>query len=437
MGSDFARTNTNLVRSIRHVLVKVLAVLGGVGLLVGLTDLRLSLAAFALLFGGATLVAFVWEISSSKRSVSLWVWGVSTGRSLDTEDVVLSAIRPADKISNGLAVTSPPDPFFFSSDWEALRLLEGPWVLIVAATADELGKGNFGRGQRDIASSEATFQWQADWGVIEYRRSLPEGLNNSFGSRAKDLWAIPSLCQELHVQELLPEHMVDNEVLRNSNLILIGGGDTNSMTALLEQAMIDRFGQASIPFAPRLVDPSLGSPNVHNSEAIYIPVAHPDQYESTVFDAAGMPWRKMDERHFPTLGMVRKTCNPFNSERAYVLACGVRSLGTMGAVAALTAAIRGDDQSGISMQIQEVDSHSFEAGAFLTVVTEVHRVGGSDRDSTVSPIKLNGPDNNYRDSDRPHEIGIWGGESEMLTPEEVSKCYRGPDDMTPDFTSGS
>ena len=137
-----------------------------------------------------------------------------------------------------------------------------------------------------------------------------------------------------------PEHCIDPMVIASHDVIVIGGPDTNFWHAALYEAVSRQFDVpgSSIPLAMGLRELRNGFP-VYGSRSMLVSLQNP----------AGLPQPEggvleMDERLFPTYGMILACRNPFAAavgiSRWCVFVAGTRSLGTSGAVLGLAAILR-------------------------------------------------------------------------------------------------
>lgn len=184
--------------------------------------------------------------------------------------------------------------------------------------------------------------------VIVFERELPEGAQDPDHTLAiRDLVYVPELVLALReagaclgTPVTWPEHCIDPMVIASHDVIVIGGPDTNFWHAALYEAAAREFDLpgSSIPLAMGLRELRNGFP-VFGSRSMLVSLHHP----------AGLPQPEggvleMDERLFPTFGMILACRNPFaaavGASRWCVFVAGTRSLGTSGAVLGLAAILR-------------------------------------------------------------------------------------------------
>jgi len=183
---------------------------------------------------------------------------------------------------------------------------------------------------------------------LDFERELPEGAQDPDHTLAiKDLAYLPELV--LALQEVgacvgspvaWPEHCVDPMIIAARDVIVIGGPDTNFWHAALFEATSREFDtpKSSVPLAMSLRELRGGYP-VYGSRSIllnlYEPVGLPRTEDGSI---------ELDERIFPTFGMILACRNPFaaavGASRWCVFLAGTRSLGTCGTVLGLAAMLR-------------------------------------------------------------------------------------------------
>jgi hypothetical protein len=185
--------------------------------------------------------------------------------------------------------------------------------------------------------------------ALKFERELPEGAQDPDHTLAiRDLAYLPDLV--LALQEVgariespvtWPEHCVDPMLIASRDVIVIGGPDTNFWHAALFEAVSREFEapRSSVPLAMSLRELRNGLP-VYGSRSILLQL-----FEPTDLPRMGGAIVELDERLFPTYGMILACRNPFAAavgiSRWCVFVAGTRSLGTSGAVLGLTAMLRG------------------------------------------------------------------------------------------------
>jgi hypothetical protein len=184
--------------------------------------------------------------------------------------------------------------------------------------------------------------------VLSFERELPEGAQDPDHTLAiRDLVYVPDLV--LALQEVgarigtpvtWPEHCVDPMIIASRDVIIIGGPDTNFWHAALFEAVSREFDvpNSSVPLAMDLRELRNGYP-VYGSRSMLLHLHDPiglPRLDGSSFE--------LDERIFPTFGMILACRNPFaaavGTSRWCVFVAGTRSLGTSGAVLGLAAMLR-------------------------------------------------------------------------------------------------
>jgi hypothetical protein len=192
-----------------------------------------------------------------------------------------------------------------------------------------------------------------------FERELPEGGQDVDHTLAvKDLVFVPELAAALsgdgRLDErkdgpvMLPEHCVDPRLLAERDVVVIGGPDTNFWHGALFEPVARQFAmpRSAVPLALDLRDHSAGFP-VYGSRTMSVELTDLGR----VFRHTREERADLDERLYPTYGMVLATRNPFAEAigRSHwcVFVAGTRSLGTSGAVLGLVRmlrAMRADDE---------------------------------------------------------------------------------------------
>jgi len=178
-----------------------------------------------------------------------------------------------------------------------------------------------------------------------FERELPEGVQDADHTLAiKDLIYTPNLAATLAMRDgpvtdplLWPEHCVDPALLSRHDVVVVGGPDTNFWHAALFEPVFRTFNEppSSVPLALNLrrdngTYPSYGS----RSLAVRL------EGLGEVLPHTREEYVELDERLYPTYGMILACRNPFAAavglSRWCVFIAGTRSLGTSGGVLALT-----------------------------------------------------------------------------------------------------
>lgn len=183
---------------------------------------------------------------------------------------------------------------------------------------------------------------------LSFERELPEGAQDPDHALAvRDLAHVPDLVLALQEIEACigspvawPEHCVDPRLIAARDVIIIGGPDTNFWHAALFEAVSREFDtpRSSVPLAMSLRELRNGYP-VYGSRSILLKLYEPKGLPRMDADSI-----ELDERLFPTFGMIVACRNPFaaamRASRWCVFVAGTRSLGTSGAVLGLAAMLR-------------------------------------------------------------------------------------------------
>ena len=181
-----------------------------------------------------------------------------------------------------------------------------------------------------------------------FDRELPEGVQDVDHTLAvKDLVFLPELAAALtggdetaDAPVMWPEHCVDPVLLAEHDLVVVGGPDTNFWHGGLFEPVAREFARprSSVPLALDMREggafPSYGSRSLTTVARRVV---------------GGLPARPgargpADERLYPTHAMILACRNPYAAalgrSRWCVFVAGTRSLGTSGAVLALTLMLR-------------------------------------------------------------------------------------------------
>lgn len=254
--------------------------------------------------------------------------------------------------------------------------------------------------------------------TLRFERELPEGVQDADHTLAiKDQLFIPELVlalrdagAQLGNPVMWPEHCVDAQLIAERDVIIIGGPDTNFWHAALFEAIAHEFEhpRSSVPLALSLRDQSHEIP-IYGSRSLLLQLASP----------AGLPNRtdlELDERIFPTYAMILATRNPLAAARGLsrwcVFVAGSRSLGTSGAVIALSAMLRimvEDSQANFASTVPtSVPGIHAQASAILCRTTEVEcamiRRGGQTLNRARQRLSPVGLDPHYSDTYVPTEV---------------------------------
>lgn len=254
-----------------------------------------------------------------------------------------------------------------------------------------------------------------------FERELPEGVQDTDHTLAiKDLVFVPELAAALRgdgppagAPVMWPEHCVDPRQLAERDLVLVGGPDTNFWHGALYEPVARGFDSppSSVPLALGLRDPGTTVPS-YGSRSLSVAMSG----LASVLSHTRQNRAELDERLYPTYGMVLATRNPYATalglSRWCVFVAGTRSLGTCGAVLALTMMLRAMRQDPrvnfFSLAPTESDGVSAPVSAVLCRVTGVERAAlrrdGRLLPRTTTSMPLEGQDPHYSDSYLPVEV---------------------------------
>jgi hypothetical protein len=182
-------------------------------------------------------------------------------------------------------------------------------------------------------------------GPYIFERELPDGSQDSEHTLAiKDLVYLPELGDALRrvgavnpPPLIRPEHCVDPQLLASRDLIIVGGADTNFWHAALFEPVAREFEdpRSSVPLALDLRD-TAGTFPTYGSRVLTARLAE----LASVFSHTRNDEVELDERVYPTYGMILACRNPYataiGQSRWCLFIAGTRSLGTSGGVLALS-----------------------------------------------------------------------------------------------------
>ena len=257
-----------------------------------------------------------------------------------------------------------------------------------------------------------------------FERELPEGGQDVDHTLAvKDLVFVPELAAALSPEGrladpkggpvMLPEHCVDPALLAERDVVVVGGPDTNFWHGALFEPVAREFDNppSAVPLALDLRDAGAGFP-VYGSRAMSVRLTD----LGSVFRHTRQEQADLDERLYPTYGMVLAARNPFAAAigRSHwcLFVAGTRSLGTSGAVLGLVRmlrAMREDDDLNFSSLVPSTTpgvSALVSAVLFRTVEVEqaMLRRGGELTPRRRQALEPEGIDPHYSDSYVP--VGI-------------------------------
>jgi hypothetical protein len=253
-----------------------------------------------------------------------------------------------------------------------------------------------------------------------FDRELPEGVQDVDHTLAvKDLVFLPELAAALTGGDetadapiMWPEHCVDPALLAEHDVVVVGGPDTNFWHGGLFEPVARDFAQprSSVPLALDMREP--GALPSYGSRSLTTVLAG----SSAVFPHARGDRVGLDERLYPTHAMILACRNPYAAalgrSRWCVFVAGTRSLGTSGAVLALTLMLRQMRRDPERTFFSEVPTDSARVrapvSAVLVRVAEVEQAA-LHRDGELQPrqrrrLPTEGLDPHYSDSYVPTEV---------------------------------
>jgi hypothetical protein len=251
-----------------------------------------------------------------------------------------------------------------------------------------------------------------------FARELPEGVQDTDHTLAvKDLTFLPELAAALSGGDteapiMWPEHCVDPLLLADHDLVVVGGPDTNFWHGALYEPAAREFATppSSVPLALDMREP--GGLPTYGSRMLTAQLSG----SGAVFPHSRAERVELDERLYPTHAMILACRNPYAAalgrSRWCVFVAGTRSLGTSGAVLALTLMLRRMRQDPQAEFYSEVPTGSSRVrarvSAALIRVAEVEQAALR-RDGTLQPrqrrrMAPEGLDPHYSDSYVPTEV---------------------------------
>jgi hypothetical protein len=416
----------SLERARRHVVVHgPQAALGGVtasGVLAGFLSASdvvwplLSYLGVAAVCSLGILVALVPQVRNARAlSVLTRHRGTVPGRPRQLPLVTANAAVPSPRAERLVAATRCDDPVYGAG----LRVLLGPSAPLVVIPSNRRDVGREAELPFPLfAPRHSRTRVEIDlrpFGIplapYAFERELPEGVQDVDHTLAvKDLVFVPELAAALGpapAPVMWPEHCVDPLQLAHRDVVVVGGPDTNFWHGALFEPIARQFETpaSSVPLALGLRYAPAGVPSYH-SRAISVTLAG----LHTVLQHSPSDRTELDERLYPTYGLVLACRNPFAAAigRSHwcVFVAGTRSLGTSGAVLGLTLmlrAMRADPELNVSSLVP-TDSGRVDApvSAVLCRTVEVEqsvlRRGGTLTPRGSHRLPAEGLDPNYSDS---------------------------------------
>lgn len=337
---------------------------------------------------------------------------------------LLIGTRPSAPVSPVLA-SSCPDAAYYTG-LRALVGLEAPIIITASSPRDvEAPDEGVPRIYRDAPDDTPIVVDVADGFPrrVEFLRALPGASRDLDHSLAvKDVVGLPSLAVALgagrpvarHRPLVWPEHCVDPSLLSASDVIAVGGGDTNFWHAALFEMVWEDFATSSIPLALTLRQNALGErPGRYGSERLAARLVGLSETLVVPEHRGGVI---LSEREFPTYAMILVARNPLSLRgHTCTFVAGTRSLGTAGAVWALAAMLermRADPTSnfGSLALTAEADVVGGVAAVLCRTTKVFHaarRVGPTVEPGGIRPIPTDRRDPRYADSYLPAEVEIF------------------------------
>jgi hypothetical protein len=251
-----------------------------------------------------------------------------------------------------------------------------------------------------------------------FARELPEGVQDTDHTLAvKDLIFLPELAAALGATEapvMWPEHCVDPLLLAERDVVVVGGPDTNFWHGALYEPVAREFAEpaSSVPLAMDMREP--GELPTYGSRMLTAQLSG----SGAVFPHSRAEQVQLDERLYPTHAMILACRNPYAAalgrSRWVVFVAGTRSLGTSGAVLALTLMLRRMRSDPDANFYSEVPTGSrrvrAQVSAALIRVAEVEQ-SALRRDGEVVPrqrrrLAPEGLDPHYSDSYVPTDVDV-------------------------------
>jgi hypothetical protein len=249
-----------------------------------------------------------------------------------------------------------------------------------------------------------------------FERELPEGVQDTDHTLAvKDLVFLPELAGALGATQapvMWPEHCVDPLLLAEHDLVVVGGPDTNFWHGALFEPVAREFATppSSVPLALDMREP--GDLPSYGSRRLIAQLSG----SGAVFPHSRAERVELDERLYPTHAMILACRNPYAAalgrSRWVVFVAGTRSLGTSGAVLALTLMLRrmrADPEADFASEVPTGSARvRARVSAALVRVAEVEQAALR-RDGELQPrqrrrMAPEGLDPHYSDSYLPTEV---------------------------------
>ena len=292
----------------------------------------------------------------------------------------LVATRPSAP-TRPLAAARCDDPVYGAG----LRVLLSPSrpMVVIPSNRRDVGREHelslplFGQGQHRTRVDIDPRLFGVPLAPYSFERELPEGVQDTDHTLAvKDLIFVPELAALLRGSDPLvdapmmwPEHCVDLAQLAERDVVVVGGPDTNFWHGALFEPVARRFSTppSSVPLA---LDLREGSPDLpsYGSRSMSVTLSG----LSSVLRHTRQDQAELDERLYPTYGMVLACRNPFAAAIGQSHWCafvaGTRSLGTSGAVLGLVMMLKAMREDPAVNFFSEVPTDSPDVRAGVSAV---------------------------------------------------------------------
>ncbi|HEX2807400.1 MAG TPA: hypothetical protein VHN80_14640 [Kineosporiaceae bacterium] len=324
-----------------------------------------------------------------------------------------------------MAASRCDDPVY-GAGLRALLAPGRPLVVIPSNRRDvgrvhELPLPLFGRGEHRTRVDVDPRLFGVPMAPYSFERELPEGVQDTDHTLAvKDLVFVPELVALLRGPDpmadapvMWPEHCVDLAQLAERDVVVVGGPDTNFWHGALFEPVARQFAAppSSVPLALDLREGPVELPSYGSRSMSVVLAGLSSVLRHTREDRA-----ELDERLYPTYGMILACRNPFAAAigRSHWCAfvAGTRSLGTSGAVLGLAMMLQAMGRDPELNFFSEVPTESPDVRARVSAVLcrtvgveqAVLRRDGALTDRGRRQLASQGLDELYSDSYVPQEI---------------------------------
>jgi hypothetical protein len=292
----------------------------------------------------------------------------------------LVAARPGAP-TRQLAAARCDDPVYGAG----LRVLLSPArpLVVIPSNRRDVGREHeltlslFGQGLRRTRVDVDPRSFGIPLAPYSFERELPEGVQDTDHTLAvKDLIFVPELAALLRGSDPLadapmmwPEHCVDLAQLAERDVVVVGGPDTNFWHGAMFEPVARQFASppSSVPLALDLRERSADLPS-YGSRTMSVALAG----LSSALRHTRQDRAELDERLYPTYGMVLACRNPFAAAigRSHwcTFVAGTRSLGTSGAVLGLVMMLKAMRDDPAVNFFSEVPTDSSDVRARVSAV---------------------------------------------------------------------